>query len=68
VVGRDARTLDRVVAFVGRRRHARARRKPFEVTVRRRALRKRRVRRLRVRASTRDGRVLTLDRRLLACS
>ena len=67
VVGADARTLDRTEAFVGRRRQGRARRAPFEVRVRHRHLSKRRLSRLRVRATTRDGRVLTLDRRLAAC-
>jgi hypothetical protein len=65
--GPDAREVTRLAVSVGGRRVARAGRPPFRALVRRRRLAKGRLSLLRVRATTRDGRVVTLDRRLTAC-
>jgi hypothetical protein len=67
VVGRDAPTLARVEVFVGARRAARLRRKPFLRVVPRRRFRIGGPTLLRVLATTRDGRVVTLDRHLQSC-
>lgn len=64
VRGRDARSIGRVDFVVGRRVVARDGRSPFS----RRLRRKDRSHRLRARARMRDGRTVTLSRRLPACA
>jgi hypothetical protein len=56
------------VTFVGRRRIARSSRAPTVQVIRRPRVRTGRRYRLRVRAELRDGRQLTLDRRLRSCA
>jgi hypothetical protein len=65
VSGRERGRVERVQYFLGRRRLRSARRSPFSTSVRR--LPAGRAVRVRARVSTRDGRVVTLDRRVLAC-
>jgi hypothetical protein len=65
--GPDAREVTRLVVLINGRRVAGAGRAPLRALVRRRRLPLGRQSLLRVRASTRDGRVLTLDRRLTRC-
>jgi N-acetylglucosamine-6-sulfatase len=65
--GPDSRQVTRLVVSVGGRRVARAGRPPFRALVRRRRLARGRQSLLRVQATTRDGRVVTLDRHLTAC-
>jgi N-acetylglucosamine-6-sulfatase len=67
VRGSDARSLERIDVFLGRRRVAWDRHAPFLQKVPLRRFRGGREARLRVRATSDDGRVLTLHRRLLAC-
>jgi N-acetylglucosamine-6-sulfatase len=67
IVGRDRRTVRRSDFFVGRRRAARDRRSPFAKRLRIRGVRPGRRFRVRARVTTRDGRVVTLDRHLRRC-
>jgi N-acetylglucosamine-6-sulfatase len=67
VKGRDAKRLVRTDVLVGRRRVALDRRSPFRATIARRKLRAGRRALVRMRVTMRDGRVLTLDRRLRRC-
>ena len=67
LVGRDQRKVQRAEVFVGAARVAAVRRRPFRTIIRRGRLRSRGANRLRVRVTTRDGRVVTLDRRLVTC-
>jgi N-acetylglucosamine-6-sulfatase len=66
VTGAERRALERVDFFVRGRLVARDRRAPFVKRLRRRLRRGRRFR-VRARAATVDGRLVTLDRRLRAC-
>jgi hypothetical protein len=68
IVGRDRRRVTGAVTFVGRRRIAGASSKPIAQRIRRPRLRSGRRYLLRVRAELRDGRRLTLDRRLRGCA
>jgi arylsulfatase A-like enzyme len=65
--GAVAGEVPRLVVLVDGRRVARAGRAPSRALVRGRRLPRGRQSLLRVRATTRDGRVVTLDRRLTAC-
>jgi arylsulfatase A-like enzyme len=65
--GPDAAEVTRLVVLVNGRRVAGAGRAPGRALVRRRRLARGRQSLLRVRATTRDGRVVSLDRRLTAC-
>jgi N-acetylglucosamine-6-sulfatase len=65
--GADARLVSGMEVRLGSSRVARDRRAPFLRVVPRRRLRSRGTRLLRVRVTTRDGRIVTLDRRLPAC-
>ena len=67
VSGREGRRVERVQYFLGRRRLGVARRPPFIRDLRRRRLPAGRKVRLRARVTTRDGRVVTLDRLVLTC-
>lgn len=67
VGGRDSRRVRRADFFSGRRRVARDRRRPFRARVPRAALRRGRVNALRARVVMRDGRQVTLSRRVRAC-
>jgi N-acetylglucosamine-6-sulfatase len=68
ITGRDRRRVTRSVTFVGRRRIARSSTAPTVQIIRRPRVRAGRRYLLRVRAELRDGRRLTLDRRLRACA
>ena len=65
--GRERGRVERVQYFLGRRRVGGSRRAPFSTDVRRRRLPAGRRVRVRARVSTRDGRLVTLDRLVLAC-
>jgi N-acetylglucosamine-6-sulfatase len=67
VGGRDARTVSLMEVFLRGRRVTRDGRSPFLRTVPRRRLSSSAPNLLRVRTSTRDGRIVTLDRRLPRC-
>jgi N-acetylglucosamine-6-sulfatase len=67
LVGRDQRSVQRADVFVGAARLTAVRRRPFRTIIRRGRLRSRGANRLRVRVTTRDGRRVTLDRRLVTC-
>ena len=67
VSGRERGRVERVQYFLGRRRLASSRRPPFRTDVKRGRLPAGRKVRLRARVTTSDGRVVTLDRRVLAC-
>jgi N-acetylglucosamine-6-sulfatase len=67
VGGRDAKTVSVMEVLVRGRRVTRDRRAPFLRTVPRRRLSSTTQNLLRVRTTTRDGRIVTLDRRLPAC-
>ncbi len=67
IVGSDRRTVAEVDFIVRGRRAARDRKPPFVKRVRIRRVRPGRRFRLRARATTVDGRVMTLDRRLRRC-
>jgi len=66
--GRDHSRVVRAEAFLGRRRIARVSAPPVSERIRRPRVRTGRRYLLRVRAELRDGRLLTLDRRLRACT
>ena len=66
LVGRDQPYVRRADVFVGAARVTAVRRRPFRTIIRRGRLRSR-TNRLRVRVTTRDGRRVTLDRRLATC-
>jgi hypothetical protein len=68
LTGRDRGRVTGAVTFVGRRRIARASTAPVAQHIRRPRVRSGRRYRLRVRADLRDGRRLTLDRRLRGCA
>jgi N-acetylglucosamine-6-sulfatase len=67
VSGPERRAVTAADVLLGRRRVARVSPPPLVRTIPHRRLRARRAVRLRVRAETRDGRRLTLDRRVRAC-
>jgi arylsulfatase A-like enzyme len=67
VAGPDARWLAQVDFRVGGRATAKADSAPFSKRISRLAFRRGKSARLRARAQLRDGRVLTLDRSILAC-
>ena len=67
LTGADRRRLERADFLVGARRVARQGRPPFARTISRERVRRGRRVRLRVRALLRDGRVVTLDRRMVWC-
>ena len=67
VTGKEGGKVVRADVLVGRRRVARVSRPPFARSVSGRRIRRGRELLLRVRTELRDGRVATLDRRLLAC-
>ena len=67
LVGRDRGVVQAAQVFVGGARVTALRRQPFRGRLGRGVLRGRGVKRLRVRVTTRDGRVVTLDRRLGNC-
>ena len=67
LVGRDRRYVRRADVFVGAARVTAVRRRPFRTVIRRGRLRSRGATRLRVRVTTADGRLVTLDRRLVTC-
>ena len=68
IAGRDRRRVSAAVTFIGRRRVARASSEPDAQRIRKPHVRPGRRYRLRVRADLRDGRRLTLDRRLRGCA
>ena len=68
IAGRDRRRVSAAVTFIGRRRVARASSEPDAQRIRKPRVRPGRRYRLRVRADLRDGRRLTLDRRLRGCA
>jgi hypothetical protein len=67
VSGRERRRVLRADILAGRRRLARLRRPPFLDSLPRSRVRAARARKLRARVELRDGRVVTLDRRVGAC-
>jgi hypothetical protein len=67
IAGPDRQRVIRAVVHVGRRRVARVAAPPASRRIDRPRVRSGRSYRLRVTAVLRDGRVLTLDRRLRAC-
>lgn len=67
LTGRDVGRVRRVDFLAGRRRVASDRRHPFRAVVRRNALRRGRVNTLRARVVLRDGRRVTVSRRVRAC-
>ena len=68
IAGRDRVRVTRAETFVGRRRIVSAAAKAVSQRIRRPRVRGGRAYLLRVRAELRDGRRLTLDRRLRGCS
>ena len=68
IAGRDRRRVSAAVTFIGRRRVARASSEPDAQRIRKPRVLPGRRYRLRVRADLRDGRRLTLDRRLRGCA
>ena len=68
IIGRDRRRVTTAQTFVGRRRIARVAAAPTMQVIRRPRVRTGRRYLLRVRADLRDGRRLTLDRRLRGCA
>jgi N-acetylglucosamine-6-sulfatase len=68
IAGRDRRRVSVAVTFIGGRRVARASSEPDAQRIRKPRVRPGRRYRLRVRADLRDGRRLTLDRRLRGCA
>jgi len=68
IAGRDRRRVSVAVTFIGARRVARASSEPDAQRIRKPHVRPGRRYRLRVRADLRDGRRLTLDRRLRGCA
>jgi hypothetical protein len=67
IAGRDRKRVVSAAAYVGRRRIARVSAPPVSKRIRRPRVRTGRRYILRVRAELRDGRLMTLDRRLRAC-
>ena len=68
VTGRDRRRVTGAVTFIGRKRIARVSTVPITQLIRRPRVRSGRRYLLRVRAELRDGRRVTLDRRLRGCA
>jgi len=68
VTGQGLRNVRRADFIVGRKRVKRDRRSPFAATIRRSAVLKARSRRLRVSVLSKDGRRITLRRRLAGCT
>jgi hypothetical protein len=65
--GRDGRQVESVRYTVGKRRIGTSRRRPFTVRVKRSRLPSGRQLKMRARVTTRDGRVITVDRRVTTC-